>query len=203
MRESDFFQKGLPCYEGLEGVLHCASTNDTYFHSVLNSISVVNKHFRKYEVIKKHFFKFYNIKYGVDNLRNIMLLAWNAFPGFTNRHLPMPFLKTFYEQVWAAEPDICELTTSHRFKDFSDVNQYVFRYWGIASGLFYPIHTKGKTFHIASDNNINGVVQEKITGKNKMICVNDGYNIENFELKRKAICNAFEQKFPVKSSFEK
>ena len=36
-----------------------------------------------------------------------------------------------------------------------------------------------------------------------MICVNDGYNIENFELKRKAICNAFEHKFPDKSSFEK
>ena len=203
MHLDDFFHKGLPCYEGLEGTLSsCKADGDTYIHSILNCISVINKHFSKYEVLKRHFSKFFNIRYGFDNFRNLFLLPWNTLSSFSNRHVPMPFLNKFFFQVWDAEPIICEKTSSHRFKDYSDINQYVFRYWGIASGDFYPRHTDGKAFTMGSDD-INTMICEILSKKRKMLCINDDYNIANFEEKRLKIIDALEHVFPEKCSFEK
>lgn len=201
MKESDFFKKGLPIYEGLESILQGRTTNGTYIHSILNCMAVINKHFRKYDVLKNNLTKFYNIRYGLDNFRNLMLLPWNAFGCFTNRHLPMPFLKSFYEQVWDAEPEICQLTSSHRFKDYPDVNQYLFRYWGIVTGQFYPGHTNGYAFHLANAD-IDVVVKEILYGKNKMLCINDGIGIQDLEVKVQRILDAFKNRFPSKCSFE-
>ena len=202
MRENDFFKKELPLYEGLEAIPRATNPEDTYFHSVYNSISVINKNFRKRDVLKHNFFKFYNLKYGFDVFRNIALLPWDTFPCFTNRHLPIPFLKGFFREVWEAEPELCKLTSSHRFKDYSDLNQYVFRYWGIASGKFYPIHTDGQAYHLASAD-IHTVIDEIQKGKHKMLCINDGKGIVDFESKTRRIVEAFEKRFPKKSSFEK
>lgn len=202
MKKSDFFRNGLPRYEGLEALPRAANRKDTYFHSVYNSISVINMHFRKREVLKRNFFKFYNLRYGADVLRNIALLPWETFASFTNRHLPMPFLKEFFREVWEAEPELCELTSSHRFKDYTDLNQYVFRYWGIASGKFYPIHTDGKAYHLATAD-IDVVIDEIMNGRQKMLCINDGMGIVDLEAKVRRIVEAFEKRFPEKSSFEK
>lgn len=202
MKEKEFFFKGLPCYEGLEALYRSSVLGDNYWHLILNDIAVVNKHFRKYNVLRRHFSKFYNLKYGVDNFRNILLLPWPDFQLFTNRHLPMPFLKESFVQVWEKEPEVCNLTTSHRFKDYRNINQYVFRYWGIAAGRFHPIHTDGKAYHLASAD-INVVIDEILNGKQKMLCINDGNGIVDLEAKVRRIVEAFEKRFPEKSSFEK
>ena len=39
--------------------------------------------------------------------------------------------------------------------------------------------------------------------KYKTVCINDSNKIENFELQKRIINQAFEKKFPNKSSFEK
>lgn len=203
MKLDDFFYKGQPCYEGLEELLHTRRVNgDTYVHSLLNCISVINKHFRKHEVEKKYFSKFFNFRYGLDIFRNLLLLPWNNFASFTNRHLPMPFLKKFFYEVWEREPEICELTSSHKFKDYTDINQYVFRYWGIASGEFYPSHTDGKMF-VMGDQDVDAIVYEILNRSRKMLCINDDYNIDNFEEKRDRIIDALNTVFPEKCSFEK
>ena len=201
MKETDFFKGGLPRYEGLEALPRTVDAHDTYFHSVFNDGCIINKHFQKYKVFKKHFSKFFNLRYGVDNLRNLALLPWNTFQCFTNRHMPMPYLKQFYDAVWEAEPEILQMTTSHRFREYSDVNQHVFRYWGIASGMFHPIHTDGQAYHLASAD-IDMVIRDILKGKKKMLCINDGRGITNLETKIKRIVEAFDTRFPQKSCFE-
>lgn len=202
MKEKEFFFMDLPRYEGLEALYRSSSLGDNYWHLILNDMAIVNKHYHKYNVLRNNFLKFYNLKYGVDIFRNILLLPWADFQLFTNRHLPMPFLKDFFEEVWKREPEICRLTTSHRFKDYQNINQYVFRYWGIASGQFHPIHTDGKAYHLA-EADINEVVREILYGNYKMLCINDGNGIKDLEDKIRLIIEAFEKRFPEKSIFEK
>lgn len=202
MKERDFFVNGVPCAEGLEEALTSIGDGAAYSHHILNDIDVINKYFDKRKQYKKNFTKYFNFKYGTQNIRNLSLLIWKNYTGFKNAHLPTAYLKDTWEIVWSKEEERLSNTTSHKFRSYYDLNQYVFRQWQIASGNFHPQLAPGKVIE-ATDSNLEKITNEIIKQKHKMLCINDNQDILDFENIKSAINKAFDKILPEKSSFEK
>lgn len=202
VKPQDFFFKGKPCDAAIlnANISHRKNNN----HAETANMDIINDYFKKNEVLKKNFFKWFNLKYGKQLIRTICLLPWNDFPGILNSHLPNAFLKSTFETVWKKEKSVLEGTSSHKFRDVMDVNQWIFEDWQLASGNFHPRNANiGKTYAICDDDDFNQKIYNIIRNqKMKMICVNDMVLETDFESKKKQLLNAFEKILPEKSSFE-
>ena len=58
--------------------------------------------------------------------------------GYYEPHLPLKFKRSTFEKVWEKESQILTETTATRFRDKSNVNLWLFRYWQLATGEFVP-----------------------------------------------------------------
>ncbi|MDD1406673.1 Stealth CR1 domain-containing protein [Limosilactobacillus reuteri] len=202
VKKEDFFKNNVPVLEGLQGTITSVGDQSNYPHLMLNDVDIINKHFNKRRQTKNNWSKWYNYRYGPEIIRNIFLSPWKEYVGFKNAHLPVPFLKSTFDTVWEKEFKILDKTRQHRFRSFEDVNQYIFRYWQLASGNFEPHYQLGKRFEV-SEKNIDEVVNEIVKQRHKEICLNDpDYEID-FELCSSRLIDAFKQILPQKSSFEK
>ncbi|MDA3079226.1 MULTISPECIES: Stealth CR1 domain-containing protein [unclassified Campylobacter] len=201
VKKEFFFKNGLPC--------DCAVLNlpraDFFNHLVLNDMIEIHKNFSLYKSIKENFFKWFNYKYGFEILKTLIVLPYektHRFYVLTNPHLPQPFKKSTFEEVWQKCGDVLESTMNNKFRTTGDINQWLFRYWQIYSGNFYPQSMKGKKiFNLTNDSNIDEICNIIKNKKYKEICINDG-EIDDFEVKMKKIANAFESILPEKSQFE-
>ena len=195
----DFFQNGLPCDANIQNLI--MPNYKTFSPIVFNTVAYINLHFNKKKQMKKYPGKYFNPKYGlVGTSMNLFFSYWNGFTGFFNHHLAIPYLKSTLQEVWKEEPEILERTCRHRFRDNQDVNQYIFRYWQLASGRFVPSTVKGKYFLVSSDN--SRILDYINRSKGKMICINDAEFNRDFELAKEQINGALERKLPNKSRFE-
>lgn len=202
VKPEDFFVNDLPVLEGLQGAVYAEGINDSYPHQILNSLDVINKHFSKRVQMKQNWCKWFNFHYGADNLRNLCLLPWRYFTGFKNAHLPVPCLKTTFNQVWKEEGQRLQATSSHKFRSFEDLNQYVFRYWQLASGEFVPGKVSGQYFPITMENLTS--ITEAITKQTyKMVCLNDGDISDDFSECQKKLSTTLAQVLSGKSIYEK
>lgn len=202
VEKEDFFYKGLPCEEGLQGTITSVGDKSAYCHHMLNDIDIINRHFNKKKQIKMNFNKWYNYKYGLENIRNLCLAPWGNFVGFKNAHLPVSLLKSTFEEVWQNESDVLNETVSHKFREFNDVNQYVFRYWQLAKGNFYPRRCLGSRYEI-TEKNVSQIVQDILEKKYKAICLNDPDFEIDFDYCQSSLNEAFEKVLPNPSCFEK
>lgn len=199
VKPTDFFRDGLPCDTNISNLVVPCRTN--FFPIVFNTVSYINQHFNKRENMKRRLGQYLNVKYGFAGVVSFFLFfRWEDYTGFHNHHLPSPYLKRTLETVWEAEPEIMEQTSSHKFRNNNDVNQYIFRYWQLASGNFYPYTLPGRFFKV-SDNN-QRMLRYMRGRKGRMICVNDGEFQGDFETVKREINAEFERLYPDKSSFE-
>ncbi len=199
-----FFKNDLPCDMLISNAI---SSSSGVGHFVLNDIEILNRHMSKRDSIKKNIGKWFNIKYGVENLRNIALLPWNRFTGFVDPHQPQPFLKSTFEEVWSLENETLEKTSTSKFRSCNDVNQYLFRYWQLAKGKFIPVSMKDTKYVTLSMELLrSGKIGKMITSqKLSMLCLNDSDSIQTkteFEEAKQIIRDAFEKILPDKSGFE-
>lgn len=202
VKPTDFFKQGLPRLEGLQATITSVGDGSNYPHSMLNDIDIINKYFNKREEMRKNWYKWYNYHYGIEVFRNLLLLPWKKYIGFKNAHLPAPYLKSTFDTVWTKEYDILNRTRQNRFRSFEDVNQYIFRYWQLASGQFVPHSQLGKRIEV-SEKNIDIIVNEIEKQKYKEICLNDPDYPIDFEQCKNKLISAFKRILPEKSSFEK
>ncbi len=198
-----FFKNGLPCDMLISNALSSSSLGSI----ILNDIEILNKHFLKKESIRKNIFKWFNYRYKKDLMRNVSLLPWSRFTGFVDPHMPQPFLKSTFKEVWSKESESLGQTLSSKFRECTNVNQYIFRYWQLVKGDFYPVSMRDtKYFTISMENINNGKIFDAIaTQKYKMVCLNDSEDIEtikDFEEAKQTIQESFEKILPNKSSFE-
>lgn len=191
-----FFKNGLPLDIAVSSVLSGQGNE----YKMMNNLIIINDYFSKRLVFKKFILKFFNLNYGLDLLRNLILLPWPRFTGFKEPHQPQPYLKSIFNKVWNLENKKLSSSIENKFRHCSDLNQYLFRYWQLASGNFMPVSPKGKYLPL-SDNTINLVEKALISKKYKTICLNDGI-IEDFDTIQTKISLMFTEKLPIKSSFE-
>ena len=199
-KPEDFFKNDLPCDANIPNLI--LPTYSTFSPIVFNTVAYINKNFNKRAQMKKAPGKFFNMKYGMAGMgMSLVFSYWKGFTGFYNHHLAVPYLKSTLEEVWRAEPEILEETCRHRFRDNADVNQYIFRYWQLASGNFVPSTLKGKYFLVSSNNDkILTYINKR---KGKMICINDAEFNGDFESAKQKINAALDKLLPEKCEFER
>ncbi len=198
VEKEDFFKNGLPVDSA---ILNAITPRQGQFSPILvQSVSVINKYFKKAEVLKKDPYKWLNLKYGKPLIRTLCLLPWTHFTGFYNHHLALAYRKETFEEVWQREEELLLRTCSNKFRNDGDVNQYIFRYWRLAKGEFIPGTPLGS--YINLEEGSEKILKLMNKPKQKMICINDSQFQGDFEEETKRINEAFLKLFPEKSSFE-
>ncbi|WP_295860728.1 Stealth CR1 domain-containing protein [uncultured Fibrobacter sp.] len=206
---SFFFRNGLPVqYAALHPIVPQGQlANSIVTHVTANAVTIINRHFDSRKQIRENWKKwFMPNKVGLKTaLLNFLYSRHSAFIGFGNAHLPVPMLKSTIEEVWKNEPEILGETRKSRFRAITDVSQYVFRYWGLASGNFYPTSLKklGRKFNLGVDTSVFRAIENR---SHNMICLQDDEEFASedvFNQVKARLIKAFETAFPEKSSFEK
>lgn len=200
MRPSDYFVNGLPVDMAALDVLR---TKESRCLVMANNTILINKHFVKNDVMREHRRIWYKLSYGKYLIKTIHLNGWRFFPGFQNTHLPQPFLKSSFDEVWKVYEKELHETSLHKFRDISDVNQSLVRYWQIVSGGIYPhnVYKSSKYFKLV-DANIDQACNAIRERKGNTIILNDSDDITLFEEAKRSILSAFNSILPEKSSFE-
>ncbi len=204
MEPERFFRNGLPCTCGREVPWVFNASVGIWEHAVANNLGIINKHFSKKAAMRHHGKKFYSKCYGwKNNLRTLMLNTMfpDYFTGFQNLHAPGAYLKKTFEEVWAAEPVLLHSTCRDRFRQASNVNQWVCLWWQVASGNFEPCVVDNVVNSVTAENleAMCGIVENQT---NDFICINDPEGNVDFEALSVRLNQAFKTILPEKSSFE-
>ncbi len=204
MTEENFFRNGLPCTCGREVPWAFNGSVGIWEHAVANNLGVINSHFSKKEAIHHHGKKFYSKRYGwKNNLRTFVLntLFPDHFTGFQNLHAPGAYLKQTFAEVWAAEPVLLDSTCRDKFRQASNVNQWVCLWWQVASGNFEPCVVDNVVDSVIAENleEMCGIVEGQT---HDFVCINDPEADVDFESLSQRLKRAFDTILPEKSSFE-
>lgn len=207
VKETDFFEKGLPKETAALNV-HCPKKSLISQYFCINDTNIINEHFDFKNSIKSNWFKWLNLKNGQPLLRTIVLLSCPRFPGFWQTHIANSYLKETFEEIWIKEFEILDSTCKHKFRETTDVNQWVFKEWQLASGQFHVRKNSfGKSFYIDRDgiSNIKKDLLKTIKNQKKsIISINDGpMSDEEFDELVNELKENFERILPDKSKFEK
>lgn len=203
-----YFKNGLPCDSNCESILNVPiyTKEDKFgtYVSILVDIGVINAHFSRFQTIRQDWKKWFGLHIGWRNyLLHLCLGRSKRFVGFKWRHFETPFLKSTFEEVWEAEPNLLENSCT-RFREEVTLNPYIFRYWQLASNRFWPVKlNSGK--YIAMINKHKEQISRSFNDPNiKSLCLNDVPNCteDEFQDMVNYIQILFENKHPEKSSFE-
>ena len=203
MKKKDFFHNGLPCDAPIESAVMHDDYANPWSHILINDVAVINMHYDKHEVIRRYRRKWFSWKYRSGLLRNLLMYPYGKFASFKYMHLPSPYLKSTYGEVWKTEPKILDEVCKNRFRSVFDVNQYLMRYWQLVNGRFEPAYPLiGRLFYSADDH--TQALQSIRSQQYKMICLNDYHATEEtFQKNSREIQEAFAEILPKKSGFEK
>jgi hypothetical protein len=116
--------------------------------------------------------------------------------------MPSAFKKSIFKRLWELEPDILKAASLNHFRSYSDVTQYLARYWQICGDDIYPRKTLGKVYFVDL-NNCTDIARDIREQTQQMICINENCEGEEFETIKKEINRALESVLPEKSSFER
>ena len=171
-----------------------------------NNYVLINGHFNTKKSIWRSRSKWFNIKeLGLNRVRRNFLcyLANGTIPVGQYGHLPLPHLRSSFEDLWSCFPDIMEETSKYRFRSDFQINQWVLCAWNQANGCFYPADEKKLGCHIDISPDsiewIEDVIKKQLYPQ---ICANDTrYNLDSQNCADRII-TAFEAILPHKSSYE-
>lgn len=201
---SDSFFKGdYPCDMLAFQPVVANVENPVMSHLFLNNTLLLAKYFDKRKNVKSQPEKYFKLSYPLKNLvYNFMELAFPRFTGFYTAHGPYPLNKSIFELAWEREYEQLHNTSMNKFRSSDDVSIYILREWKKLLGEFVPVNIEKnfKYFNVSSTNKELVNVLKK--HKAKIICINDANSDIDFEYAKYEITNAFEEIFPLKSSFE-
>lgn len=203
-----FFQDGLPCDYAVESPF--GASDPRFAHICINNILAVNKKYNRRDFIINNRKRLYSSSYKYGKYKNIYfsLFKNEDFFGFESLHLPTCMLKSAYENVWKEFYDELNKTCSHRFRDDSDVNQYIITYWMYMHGLYHPYNWRNNSrlFQLNDTNSIknnilnacNAILDPNI----KLVCINDAI-VDDFTNTKKVINDSFDLIVPERCEYEK
>lgn len=166
------------------------------------NLSVINSHFNKKNTVRENITKYYHLCYGRRLVKNFSNRKERLFEGFYSRHLPQPFLKSTFKELWEQEEKLLKKTSCEKFRAPLCVTQYLFRYWQLVNGKFNPRNpeNRGVYFNLLSEN-INDAIKTLSDGT-AQACFNDTEKLYDFDRVTKMLKNAFELNLSQKSTFE-
>lgn len=200
VKPEDFFERGKPRDSAILNTIKMDRKGIP--HIIVNDLCVLSQYYDFNKQFASNLSKWINIKYGNKLLRTLFLLPWKMYTGFYEMHIPNAYVKKTFDEVWSKEKDyLCDVCR-HRFRNDKDVNQWLMRYWQLASGNFVPRSPKFGKMYAVNDENIDLISKDICKGIHKTICINDSNDLKDFEYAKLQIQLAYEKKFPIKSSFE-
>lgn len=197
VKQTRFFKNNLPCDMG---VMDCLTAGSNLNHTLLNNIDIIQQYFNKKNVLKENISKWFNPRYGIFNIVNLLLLPWKNFTGFYDPHLTQSFLKSTHEKIWSKK--VFNDGNFSKFREKSDINQYLFRYWHLLEGKFTPLNLKKDSqYFLVNNDNIRHISQIIRKQSKNIIVLNDSDSLD-FDFAKLEINNAFKSILPNKCSFE-
>lgn len=198
----DFFKNGKPCDTVALDCICFNKDSAGFFNGA--DLMVINEHFDKKAVFKRDFRKWVNPKNKFKNiLRTLLLTPWSYFPGFYYQHTPNSFMKSTFEEIWSKEHEILDSTCCDKFRKTGNVNQWLIKFWQLASGN-YEVRKDGFALcYQVNENNYQKLLGDIPSQNHSMICINDTAETLDFEAKKQGVISAFEKLLPDKCSFEK
>ncbi len=194
-----FFQNGLPCDIA---VFDYNPSWSQWYVRIKNNIKIINRHFDKKEVMAQHHDKWFNKSYGMKARWNYILKFYNKFITLRTPHNAQPYLRSTFEEVWAAAEKELTETSINKFRALTDYTPELFRTWQICKGNFTPYNTYNDTkmfpLMVRPKQAIRAINEQSYS----LICLNDNVHIRNYDLVMENIRNAFQHILPEKSSFE-
>lgn len=197
-----FIKDEKPGDEAIERIIGNIGIN--HAHCMINNAWIINKYFNKKEIKRKYKDKWFSLKYGKDIFRNILMNYFTDFEGLRNPHEPFLLKKEIFKKLWELEPNMMDKGSRNKFRNVTDVTQYVVRYWNIFEGNFSPRKHIGKAWNI-NDNNYMEIAGDIRNKKYPLFSLDEknGEEIINFVAVKKVINDALESVLPEKSKFEK
>lgn len=197
-----FFENGIPCSQA---GLSIRNESDSVFNGILfENRKIINRHFFSKDVMRQQLGKFINFRYKLkDNYKSLLLLPFcvGYFPSLSYFHGPNAYLKSTFKKVWEAESAVLNETCNHKFRQFNDVNQYLFMWWQWCEGNFAPKNMQGELKYINTSKNTDELISVLQNCNEPLLCINDA-KTDEFKEKKEALIDAFEKVFPEKSKFE-
>lgn len=203
--ESYYFMDDVVCDEAVENIITTAAfgpVSNMARYTQVNNMFIINKYFKKKDVQSKNRDKWYCENYGERLERTKSLQYWYDFPGFYDPHMASAMKKSVLTHIWELENETLDRASGNHFRAYSDVTQYLIRYWQLCTGKFHPRKTLGKLCLIDM-NNYKAIAKDIAEQKHQMISLNEDCTSEEFEIIKAEINSAFEKILPEKSSFEK
>ena len=199
MGKERFFQNGLPCDIA---VFDYNPTWSQWYRRIKNNIKIINRHFDKKEVMARHRDKWFDKSYGIKARWNYILYFYDKFITLRTPHNAQPYLKSTFNEVWAAAEKELTETSVNKFRALTDYTPELFRTWQICRGNFVPYNTYKDTkmfpLMVRPKQAVKAIYRQSYT----LICLNDNVHIRNYDLVIDNIKNAFQHILPEKSSFE-
>lgn len=206
LKKTDFYENGFPKYCAIAKPIRLLNTMNAHRHARINSYGIFNANFDIQRCIESNPEKWFNYQYGDDVKYNIRAYEDGFFSGMYFSHLAVPFRKSSMRSFCEAFPESVKRTCQHRLRSSDDIMHQAVQLWEMFHGSFEPV---GKNYYgtlfLLSIRIIGVVEKEMLENKKRMICVNDHelINKEDFEIIRRRLEAAFQNKFPQKSCFEK
>lgn len=207
-----YFKDEKPCVSTLEHILDgraYSPDNGGWGISLTDwmNIQVLNAHFNREEVTKANPHGWYGSYLGKKYQIQAYILKWlhrTEFQHFYTPHNEKALLKTTFEEIWESEPKLMNDTCS-RFREPSNLNIYLMRYWQMAENKFNPMEELSKKKVLQLHRDSLPQLKEMLFDSNiKSLCLNDSPDCtyEDYQALKPQIIELFEEKFPQKSSFE-
>ena len=185
-RDIGVFSPIIPEVNGISGI-------------VLTNIEIINKY--SSSILSKFSKKYFSLNYKRHLLKNVIALLWKPVLGFYDSHIPISHKKSTFKSLYEKESEVFLETYSHRFRERNEINHWLMRYWNLCQGEFESQNISfGKGYGV---NDIESVEQEITQSKHKVICINDGEKIDDFNSTRERLLKVLEKKYPTQSSYEK
>lgn len=178
---------------------------DPYAQTVKNSIKLLNTVYPLKKLYSASPELFHDGSYPYsDRLRNKFLNLIGKYKWIKVNHNPQPFLLSNLKECERLFPNEISETRKHRFREYNDLNQYLFRDIALMSGRFQPHYFNDDfCFVLASVDSYNR--DRHFLKEKNFICLNDTSFLSKDEYPRlrKLVIEDMENIFPEKSSFEK
>lgn len=194
-----FFKNGLPC--DIATFLYNPSWSQWY-RRIKNNLRIINSNFDKKETMERFHDKWFDKSYGMKAMWNYILKPYGKFITLRTPHNAQPYLKTTFEEVWAAAERELTETSVNRFRALNDYTPELFRTWQICRGNFEPYNTYCDTKMFPLMIKSNKAVKAIYGQSYSLICLNDNKHIRNYESVMERLKLAFEHILPEKSGFE-
>lgn len=211
-RSEDFFQEGqyqgktqlLPRAFFAENILINNPSRDIFPYIQMNNMALINQTYDKRNFYKTHRTKTFNIKYGIFNLRNLLLQPWREFSLLYDPHCAIAYKKSTFQAVWQKHDKEFTETSLRRFRSDRDISHLVFYYTQLLEGKFIPRSTNFSHHTMLSKDEKQNLQIIRLIESQKyhILCINDG-EVKNPAKTKAALTAAFDKILPGKSTFEK